>query len=284
MLQELSFNESCLEAEILKITIDVFRHDSPHTKEVPWISPYLLCCGCQYRKLLKLSHCSGRKNHTDLKCDKIMQRHGFHSFLAHYWRTKSSPISLLVYETGVVWSLRCFMISGCCEVHKPKISKCWVICLLMPGSFIAPFPRHSLQKSINTLYQKYSKTENFIKVTILTCFWFSLASQFYLNFGELSTSHLKILNMGDYMENTLTAGLSEVSARSILRCSASSATISSTPTKQPTWQGCMEGASEAFRDVQPLTSSPYLWSLVLGADRRLGCVQVMKFDVPVLKV
>lgn len=43
--------------------------------------------------------------------------------------------------------------------------------------------------------------------------------------------------MGDYMENTLTAGLSKVSARSILRCSACSATISSTPTKQPTWQG-----------------------------------------------
>lgn len=58
-LQELSSDESCLGAEILKITIDVFGHDSSHTKEVPWISPYLLCCGCQYRNLPKLSHYSG---------------------------------------------------------------------------------------------------------------------------------------------------------------------------------------------------------------------------------
>lgn len=42
----------------------------------------------------------------------------------------------------------------------------------------------------------------------------------------------------------------------------------------------------------PFTSSPSLWSLVLGADRRLGCVQVIflikrfitHFDVPIFKV
>lgn len=76
-LQELSFDESCLGAETLKITIDVFRHDSSHTKEVLRISPYLLCCGCQYRNLPKLSHCLGKKNHTDLKRNKIMERKGF---------------------------------------------------------------------------------------------------------------------------------------------------------------------------------------------------------------
>lgn len=156
-LQELSFDESCLRAEILKITIDVFGHDSSHTKEVPRISPYLLCCGCQYRNLPKLSHyLGGGGSHADLKCDKIMQRKSFHWFLAHYQRTKSCPLSLLIHGTRVVWSLRCFMISGFCELYKPKISKCWVICLLMPGSFVAPFPRHSLQKQ-----HKYTVPELF---------------------------------------------------------------------------------------------------------------------------
>lgn len=67
MLQELSFDKSCLGAETLKITINVFRHDSSHIKEVLWISPYLLCCGCQYRNLPKLSHCLGEKKSHRLK-------------------------------------------------------------------------------------------------------------------------------------------------------------------------------------------------------------------------
>lgn len=98
--------------------------------------------------------------------------------------------------------------------------------------------------------------------------------------------------MGEHTNSRLIRSLSQEHP------SACSATISSIPTEQPPQQGKDGSLVTAWKlhlkDLgcsKSFTSSHSLWGIVLGADRRLGCVQVIflikpfvtHFDVPIFK-
>lgn len=77
--QELTFGECCVRAETLKITIDMFRHDTSCTKELL----YLLCCGCQYRNLPELPYCFKKKTRCRFKA----------------WQSNAKELLSLIFST-----------------------------------------------------------------------------------------------------------------------------------------------------------------------------------------